>query len=130
MSKYKTFLASFISSLLLVVVISQNRELFFFAKTTRTIEWTVPFGDPLVAISLLVALSFIPVMWLPENYIAVFKAWIATLLVAPLLATLVLFSDSGWGNILFQYVWAMVLGCLAGAVITLALGLLIRKWLR
>ncbi len=130
MSKYKTFIAFSISCLLLTVVISKNRELFFFAKITRTIEWTVPFGDPLIAISLLVALSFIPVLWLPDNYVAVFKAWVATLLVAPLLATLVLFSDSGWGNILFQYVWSMVLGCLAGAVITLVVGLLISKWLR
>jgi hypothetical protein len=127
MSKYKTFIAFFLSSSLLALVISQNRELVFFSKVSRTPEWTLPFGDPLIAISLLVALCFIPALWLPESSRAAFKAWIAALLVSPLPAVLMFFSNSDWGNMMFQYVWALGFGCLGGALLALALGFLIRK---
>lgn len=107
------------SSLLLAIVVAMNTELFFFAKTFAAPEWTKPIPDPYFAAGLLVFFSLLPAVFLAKSTFSSVKTLAVTLAVAPIPALLFYgleVSGDILSNVILQYIWIVVTGCLPSAI--------------
>ena len=119
----KDYIALSISCILLSVFIYIYFDLFSFSKNINLPDWAMALPFPMSAPSLIVALSLIPALIIPNKLYSVFRVIVACLLISPI-AGLINFSlipahqhNGLLYNILFNYFWIIFFHCLIPAVI-------------
>jgi uncharacterized membrane protein YdjX (TVP38/TMEM64 family) len=127
-------MATVFSSVLMALAIYLNPDLYFFSKTTGPATWVSDFIIPGAGMYVLLLFALVPAVFLPKTLLASLKSIAVSAVFAPLPAATLIATGLlagqplNLGNGLWQYVWALALGCLPAVVVAAMIAWLYRRF--